>query len=340
MTCSAGELAQYLGAPIEGDPSIQLTGISSPERAGPSDLIYLDSQRHLGRAVNSAARGVIAPSGLHIANKTIIRTDDPKLAFVKAAQWLVPRPRPNPAVQPTALISAGAKLAPDVFIGPYVVIEDGCEIASGSVIEAFCFVGQNTRIGQNCWIHPRVTFYAGCRLGNRVEVHSGAVLGSDGFGYVFGQGKQWKFPQVGGLEIEDDVEIGANTTIDRGSLEITRVQADVKIDNLVQVAHNVTIGEHSVIAAQTGISGSSTLGKGVIVGGQVGIADHCKLEDGAIAGAQAGIPTGKIIRRGQTVWGTPARPLDRFKEQYAHYSRLAEMEKRVRKLEALQGKRE
>jgi len=340
MTHTAGELAKYLGAQTDGDPSIQLTGISSPERAGPSDLIYMDSPRHLERVSQSAAQCVIVPFGTQIARKTIIASDNPKLTFVKAVQWLAPRRRPNPAVHPTALISAGAKLAPDVFVGPYVVIEQGCQIGSESVIEAFCFIGRDSRIGAACWLHPRVTLYAGCHLGNRVEVHSGAVLGSDGFGYVFGEGKQWKFPQAGGLDIGDDVEIGANTAIDRGSLEITRIEAGVKIDNLVQVGHNVTIGAHSVVAAQTGISGSSTLGKGVTVGGQVGIADHCKLEDGAVAGAQAGIPTGKIIRRGQIVWGTPARPLERFKEQYAHLSRLAELEKRVRTLEALQDKAE
>jgi UDP-3-O-[3-hydroxymyristoyl] glucosamine N-acyltransferase len=171
-----------------------------------------------------------------------------------------------------------------------------------------------------------------------VEVHSGAVIGSDGFGYVFGhasgEDRYWKFPQVGRIEIADDVEIGANTTIDRGSLETTQIAAGVKIDNLVQVAHNVRIGEHTVIAAQTGISGSSTIGKRAIIGGQVGIADHCKLEDGAIAGAQAGIPTGKTIRSGQIVWGTPARPLEKFKEQYAWFARLPELAERVRKLES------
>jgi len=178
-----------------------------------------------------------------------------------------------------------------------------------------------------------VTLYAGVTLGERVVVHSGTVIGSDGFGYVFGEGRHWKFPQVGTVEIADDVEIGANTTIDRGALETTRIGPGVKIDNLVQVAHNVTIGEHTVVAAQTGISGSSAIGKNVVIAGQVGIADHCRLEDGAVAGAQAGIPTGKTIRSGQTVWGTPARPLARFKEQYAWFARLPELAERIHKLE-------
>jgi UDP-3-O-[3-hydroxymyristoyl] glucosamine N-acyltransferase len=337
MTHTSGELAKYLGAKLDGDPSVELTGISSPELAGSTDLIYLDSPRHLDRVSKSAARCVIAPPGANPVGKTILETGNPKLAFAKAARWLLPRSGPKPSIHPTALIASTAKLAPGVFVGPYVVIEDGAQIAGGTVIEAFCFIGQNSRIGEDCWLHPRVTLYAACRLGTGVEIHSGAVLGSDGFGYVFGEAKHWKFPQVGGLEIADDVEVGANTTLDRGSLGTTRIGRGVKIDNLVQVAHNVQIGEHSVVAAQTGISGSSTLGKGVIVGGQVGIADHCKLEDGAVAGAQAGIPTGKIIRRGQPVWGTPARPLDRFKEQYARFARLGEWEERIRALEARQG---
>jgi UDP-3-O-[3-hydroxymyristoyl] glucosamine N-acyltransferase len=176
--------------------------------------------------------------------------------------------------------------------------------------------------------------YAGARVGNRAEIHAGTVIGADGFGYVYGDGRYWKFPQVGIVEIGDDVEIGANATIDRGSLDDTRIGEGVKIDNLVHVGHNVQIGAHTVIAAQTGISGSSSLGHHVVVGGQVGIADHCRLEDGAIAGAQAGIPTGKTIRAGQTVWGTPAREIGKFKEAYAWYGRLPELGARIKDLEA------
>jgi len=230
-------------------------------------------------------------------------------------------------------VSANARFGLSVSVGPYVVVEDRAEIGAGTAIAAFCFLGRGVYVGENCRLHPRVTLYAGSRLGNRVEVHSGVVIGADGFGYVFGEGRYWKFPQIGTVEIGDDVEIGANATIDRGALETTRVGNGVKIDNLVQVAHNVQIGEHSVLAAQTGVSGSSTLGKRVVIGGQVGIADHCKIEDGAIVGAQAGIPTGKTIREGQTVWGTPARPLEKFKEQYAWFARLPELAERIRNLE-------
>jgi UDP-3-O-[3-hydroxymyristoyl] glucosamine N-acyltransferase len=333
MTRTAAELAEYLGARLEGDPRGQISGVASPERAGAGDLIYFDSPRHHNRAGDSAARCVLARPGERLPGKTILEASDPKFAFAKAAQWLQPDRAPSAGVHPTAIIAADAKVAARVFIGPYVVIEDGAEIGAGTEIEAHCFLGRGVYVGENCRLHPRVTLYAGSRLGNRVEVHSGAVIGADGFGYVFGEGRHLKFPQIGNVEIGDDVEIGANATIDRGSLEDTQIGDGVKIDNLVQVAHNVRVGEHSVLAAQTGVSGSSTIGTRVIVGGQVGIADHCRIEDGAILGAQAGIPSGKTIRGGQTVWGTPARPLAKFKEQYAWFARLSELAERVRRLE-------
>ena len=333
MTRTAGALAEYLGAKLTGDPLATISGVASPERARVGDLIYLDSLRYRERAAASAACCVVVPPGEQMAGKTLLEARDPKLAFAKAAAWLLPPPAAPPAVHPTAVISPGAKLAAGCSVGPYVVIEDGVEIGARSDIGAFCFVGRGARLGEDCRLHPRVTLYAGVHIGSRVELHAGAVIGGDGFGYVFGEGRQWKFPQIGSVEIGDDVEIGCNTAVDRGSLETTRLAHGVKIDNLVQIAHNVQIGEHSVVAAQTGISGSSTLGKNVMVGGQVGIADHCTLQDGAIAGAQAGIPTGKTIRRGQMVWGTPARPLEKFKEQYVWFARLPELAERVRELE-------
>ncbi|MFY9803038.1 MAG: UDP-3-O-(3-hydroxymyristoyl)glucosamine N-acyltransferase [Candidatus Acidiferrales bacterium] len=337
MTHTAADLAKYLGAKIHGDPLAQIAGVASPESAGADDLIYVDSPRHADRAARSTALCVIVPADTSLAGKTLLEVQNPKLAFAKAAAWLLPRPALRPEIHPTAIVAATARLAPNIRVGPYVVIEEQVEIGSGTAVDAFCFLGHGSRIGQNCWLHPRVTLYPGARLKDRVEIHSGAVIGGDGFGYVFGENRHIKFPQIGTVEIGDDVEIGCNSTIDRGSLDQTRLAAGVKIDNLVQVAHNVQIGENSVVAAQTGISGSSVLGLGVVVGGQVGIADHCKLEDGAIAGAQAGIPTGKTIRRGQMVWGTPARPIERFKEQYGWLSRLPELAKRIAKLEQKSG---
>lgn len=334
MSRMAGELAEHLGLELEGRASLTIAGVASPENAGEHDLIYVDSPRHLDRAVASRAVCIIAAAGMPLPGKTILRAAQPKLAFAKAAAWLLPAPSSGWGLNPTAIIAPSARLAAGVAVGPYAVIEEAAEIGAGTEVGAFCLVGRGARIGAGCRLYPRVTLYAGVRLGDRVIVHAGAVLGSDGFGYVFGEGRHWKFPQVGTLEIGDDVEIGANTTIDRGALDATRIAAGVKLDNLVQVAHNVHIGEHSIIAAQTGISGSSIIGKNVVIGGQVGIADHCRLEDGAIAGAQAGIPTGKAIHAGQVVWGTPARPLEKFKLQYAWFARLPELAERLKKLEA------
>ncbi len=333
MSRTAGELAKYLGAALAGDANAVISGVAGPERARPEDLIYAASAKRHDKAAASDARCVIASPGTRIAGKTILEADDPKFAFAKAAEWLLPKPVRQEGIHRTAIVAASAVIAASASVGPNAVVEDGVEIGPESDVGAFCFIGRGARVGEKCTLHPRVTLYAGARVGNRVEIHSGAVIGADGFGYVYGEGRHWKFPQIGGVQIEDDVEIGANTTIDRGSLETTFVARDVKIDNLVQIAHNVRIGEHSIVAAQTGVSGSSTLGERVIVGGQVGIADHCKIEDDARLGAQAGVPSGKIIREGDTVWGTPARPLARFKEQYAWFARLPELAARLRALE-------
>jgi UDP-3-O-[3-hydroxymyristoyl] glucosamine N-acyltransferase len=336
MSCTAGELAKFLGAIIVGENQTPLSGMAMPENARAADLIYIDSPQHLQRAENSAAKCVLAPPGLQLKGKTTLTAENPKFAFAKAAALLLPKFAPPPGVHATAIVASTARLRPNVFIGPYAVIEDEVEVGEGSIVEAFCFLGRGSAIGEKCRLHPRVTLYANSRLAKGVELHSGVVIGGDGFGYVFGEGRHWKFPQIGTVEIGDNVEIGCNTTIDRGSLGVTSISADVKIDNLVQVAHNVSIGEHSILVSQTGISGSCSLGAGVILGGQVGLGDHCILEDGAIVGGQGGVLPGKTIRRGQTVWGTPARPLDRYKKQHAALARLPELIERVEKLE--QGK--
>jgi UDP-3-O-[3-hydroxymyristoyl] glucosamine N-acyltransferase len=339
MTRTAQEIARYLEAQLEGDPDVSVSSVASPDRAGPEDLIYVDSGRHRERAAKSAAQCLLARPEFRLAGKTVIEVNHPKLAFAKVAAWLLPKPVSTAQVHPTAIVPASAKLAAGVSIGPYVVVEDDVQIGADTVVDAFCFVGRGARLGENCRLHPRVTLYAGSSLGKNVEIHSGVVIGGDGFGYVFGDGRHWKFPQIGAIEIGDDVEVGCNTTIDRGALETTRIGNDVKIDNLVQVGHNVQIGDHSVIVAQTGISGSCVLGKHVVVGGQAGIGDHAEIEDGAIIGGQAGVLVGKRIRRRQIVWGTPARPLDKFKEQFAWFARLPELGERVRKLEEEQERK-
>ena len=331
---TARELAKYLKATIEGDEDVVIAGVASPEWAEAKDLIYVEGQKHLNRVIESGARCVIAPAALEIPGKTILRSDKPKLAFAKAAGWLLaPERTAAPGIHPSAVVAASARIAKSATVGPYAVIEGDIEIGENTEIGAHCFLGAGSSVGDNCRVFARVTLYPKARVGNGVTIHAGAVIGSDGFGYVFGEGQHWKFPQVGTVKIEDDVEIGANTTIDRGSLGATVIGRGVKIDNLVHVAHNVRIGEHTVIAAQTGISGSCTIGKNVVMGGQVGMGDHVTVEDGAALGGGAGILPGKIIRAGQIVWGTPARPLVRFKEQYGWMSRLPELARRVEELE-------
>lgn len=337
MKRTAGELAEYLGAVIEGDARTVICGVAGPEKARASDVIYADSPKNEERAANSAARCVLCGPRARLRNKITLRVEQPKLAFSKAAAWLADKPQAEAGIHATAVIAASARLGADVTMGPYAVIEEHVQIGEGTRVEAFCFLGHGSAVGRECRLHPRVTLYAGARLGDRVEVHSGVVIGSDGFGYSYGEGRHWKFPQIGGVEIGDDVEIGCNTTIDRGSLDDTRIGAGAKIDNLVQVAHNVRIGEHSVIAAQTGISGSTVVGCRVSVGGQAGIGDHCRIEDDANVGGQAGVVVGKTVRRGQTVWGTPARSLDKFKEQYAGLSQLPKLVQRVKNLEKKQS---
>lgn len=335
MTRTIKELADFLGCTLEGDGTARVSGVASPASARAEDLIYVESPRHLGQAADSAAKCAVIAPGLSLPGKILLRAANPKLAFARAAEWLLPPASIAKGIHPTAIIAPSAKLAPGAAVGPYAVIEEEVQIGAGTEIGAFCFLGKGARIGEGCRLHPRVTLYAGTRLANRVILHSGAVIGADGFGYVADAGKYWKFPQVGEVELRDDVEIGANTTIDRGSLGRTSIGAGTKLDNLVHIAHNVSIGESTVIAAQTGVSGSSVMGKNVAVGGQVGIADHCEIEDNAVLGAQAGIPTGKTVRSGQIVWGTPARPLEKFKKQFAWFSRLPELADRVKRLENL-----
>jgi UDP-3-O-[3-hydroxymyristoyl] glucosamine N-acyltransferase len=333
MKKTAKELAAAVGATVEGNGDLELRAVASPERAGPRDLIFADSPKEALRAQSSAATCVIAAPDVELPGKTVLRSATPKLAFAKAATLLKERTPIATGVHPTAIIAALVQIAPNVTIGPYAVIGEDVHIGEDTQIGPHAVIGAGCWIGKNCRIHPRVTFYSGVRLGDRVEVHSGAVIGADGFGYAFGEGRHWKFPQAGIVEIGDDVEIGANTTIDRGSLADTRIATGVKLDNLVHVGHNCEIGEHSVIAAQVGLSGSCTFGKNVVVGGQAGFGERCKLEDGAIIGGQSGVLGGKTIHSGETVWGTPARSLEKFKEQFAWQARLPELAARIKNLE-------
>jgi UDP-3-O-[3-hydroxymyristoyl] glucosamine N-acyltransferase len=339
MMQTANVIADAIGAKLEGDGAIELRGVAAPERAGLHDLIYVEKAKHADRAAASAALCVIAADDIALEGKTILRNAQPKLAFAKAAALILDRAPIASGIHPSAIVAPLAKVNPSAGIGPFAVIGEDAHIGEGTQIGAHSVIGAGCWIGEHCRIHPRVTLYAGVRIGNRVEIHSGAVIGADGFGYAQGEGRYWKFPQAGIVEIADDVEIGANTTIDRGSLDDTRIAEGVKLDNLVHIAHNCQIGAHTVMAALVGLSGSCEFGKHVVVGGQAGFGEQCYLEDGAVIGGQSGVLGGKTIRSGQTVWGTPARPLEKFKEQFAWQARLPELAARIKTLETkLEGK--
>ena len=331
---TAKAIAEAVGARLEGDGAIELRGVAAPERAGSHDLIYVERAKLAGRAAASAALCVIACENIELPGKTVLRIAQPKLAFAKAAALLLERAPIATGIHATAVIAPLARVSQGASVGPFAVIGEDVHVGEGTQIGAHSVIGAGCWIGEHCRIHPRVTLYAGTRIGHRVEIHSGAVIGADGFGYAQGDGRYWKFPQAGIVEIADDVEIGANTTIDRGSLDDTRIGEGVKLDNLVHIAHNCQIGAHTVMAAQAGLSGSCVFGKHVVVGGQAGFGEQCYLEDGAVIGGQSGVLGGKTIRSGQTVWGTPARPLEKFKEQFAWQARLPELAARIKALEA------
>lgn len=331
---TAESLAEAIGARLEGEGTVELRGVAAPERAGPHDLTYLEKAKHARRAAASAALCVIASENVALPGKVVLRSPQPKVAFAKAAALILERAPIATGIHPTAIIAPLAKVSASAGIGPFAVIGEDTHVGEGTQIGAHSVIGAGCWIGEHCRIHPRVTLYAGVRIGHRVEIHSGAVIGADGFGYAQGEGRYWKFPQAGIVQIADDVEIGANTTIDRGSLDDTRIAEGVKLDNLVHIAHNCQIGAHTVMAAQVGLSGSCEFGKHVVVGGQAGFGEQCYLQDGAVIGGQSGVLGGKIIRSGQTVWGTPARPLEKFKEQFAWQARLPELAARIKELEA------
>ncbi len=327
-TRSVKEVADFVQARVVGDKTVQLTGISSVESAASGDLVFVDDEKNLRLALESRASAVIA--GDFAAGKTnpkpLILATQPRLAFARAAQLLCPNLERKVGIHPSAIVHPSAQLADSVTIEDHVVIGEDAHIGKGTRIGAGSVVGAKVSVGCNCDLYPNVTVYPGVRLGDRVIVHAGAVLGSDGFGYVRDQatGRYEKFPQIGRLEIQDDVEIGANTTIDRGALDVTRIGRGAKIDNLVHIGHNCQIGEDVVIAAQTGLSGSITIEKNVVLGGQVGIGEHARIEEGVMLGGQGGVLPNKVLRgKGIAFWGTPAKPVREYLKGLAVLARLA-----------------
>jgi UDP-3-O-[3-hydroxymyristoyl] glucosamine N-acyltransferase len=330
MKRSLKEIAEFLGARLSGPASVELSGMASLRSATASDLVFVEEKK-LAEALTSAAGAVLAgPFATdHAANKPLLVVENPRLAFARVASLLAPSRSLKPGIHATAVIHSSARIATNACVEARVVVEENAVIGERVRLGAGSVIGDAVVIGNDCTLYPNVTIYPGTKLGERVIVHSGAVLGSDGFGYVRDpkSGSYEKFPQIGQLEIEDDVEIGANATVDRGALDATVIRRGTKLDNMVHIGHNCDIGQDVVIAAQTGVSGSCTIEDGVIVGGQVGIADHVRIESGAILGAQSGIPSKKVIRgRGVVFWGTPARPIRGYLKELAVLARLAKKE--------------
>ncbi len=330
-TRSVKQIAEFVQARVLGDETVQLTGISSVESAVAGDLVFVDDEKNLRAALESQASAVVV--GDFAAGKTnskpLLLVTQPRLAFARAAQLLYPAPERKRGIRPSAIVHPSAQLADSMTIEDHVVIGEDAHIGESTRIGAGSVIGAGVSIGRNCDLYPNATVYPGVRLGDRVIVHAGAVLGSDGFGYVRDQatGRYEKFPQIGRLEIEDDVEIGANTTIDRGALDVTRIGRGAKIDNLVHIGHNCQIGEDVVIAAQTGLSGSITIEKNVVLGGQVGIGEHARIEEGVMLGGQGGVLPNKVLRgKGIAFWGTPAKPVHEYLKGLAVLARLARKE--------------
>ncbi|PYI95701.1 MAG: UDP-3-O-(3-hydroxymyristoyl)glucosamine N-acyltransferase [Verrucomicrobia bacterium] len=332
MTFTLEQLAKTSGGQLVGDPSLRITGAASLAEATPGEISFFANPKYIGLLRKTRASAVFVP--LHFADTldvAQIRVSNPTKAFEQIVLKFAPKPITfAPGIHPTAVVDPSAQLGERVSIQPHAVIEAGVTIGDDTIIGAGSYVGHETIIGSSCLIYPRVTIRERSRIGSRVIIHSGAVIGADGFGFEMVDGRQQKIQQLGIVQIDDDVEIGANTTIDRARFGRTWIQQGVKIDNLVQIAHNVVIGKDSVIVAQTGISGSTRVGQRVMMGGQVGIVGHLEIGDGTAIGAQSGISKST---QGGAWFGSPAVPLAEAKQQIAWVHRLGKLFARVKEIE-------
>ena len=333
-TLTLGDLATLVGGRLEGDGKLRLVGVAPVEDAQPSHLAFLSSRRYLRYVEDSVAGAFLVSEELesHVAQRQRVVVAEPHRALIRILRHLQTTEPPRPGVHPTAVLGQGVKLGVDVSIGPYAVLEDGVEVGDGSRVGAHVVVGKGTRIGQRCTLHPQVVLYPNTQLGDRVIIHSGAVLGGDGFGYVFFDGAHQRIPHVGRTVVRDDVEVGVNSAVDRGSIGDTVLESGVKVDNLVQIGHNTRVGAQSMLAGMAGISGSNRIGKGVWIGGQVGTIDHMDIGDGARVAAASRVM--RHVPAGETVSGDPARPHREDLQRQAAVSRLPKLVERLRALEA------
>ena len=343
MRKKLSEIAQIVGGDIKGDPSVTITGLSGIKEARAGDLTFLANAKYFSLLETTQASAVIVPRGtpgLNSGRVPVIEAEDPSLAFSKIASTLFQDQEQRPkGIHATAVVSQGVKFGKNVAVGPCAVIESGVSIGDNTVIHGLCFIGHQTQIGQDGLIYPNVTIRERVSIGKRVIIHSGTVIGSDGFGFVTVKGVNVKIPQIGTVQIGDDVEIGANVTIDRARFDKTVIGKGTKIDNLVQIAHNVRIGENCIIVSQVGISGSTVLEDHVTLAGQAGLAGHITIGENTVVAAKSGVSNS--IPPDVIVWGFPARPINEAKrvnasvQRLPHYVQiLLDLKKRVEELEA------
>jgi UDP-3-O-[3-hydroxymyristoyl] glucosamine N-acyltransferase len=327
------EIAGIVGGEVIGDGSIEIRGVAGLKEAVPGEITFLANPKYEPYLASTNASAVIAAGGNGNFAGAVIRIDNPYLAFLKVVRLFsqTPLEKYSRVVHPTAIIPDSVKLGDQISIGAYVVLEDNVVIGARTTILPLACINEGARIGSDCLIYPRVTIREKCEVGDRVIIHSGAVIGSDGFGYARDGDEHHKIPQIGIVRIEEDVEIGANTTIDRATTGVTLIGRGSKLDNLVQIAHNVVIGENSVIAAQAGVSGSTELGKNVVLAGQAGLVGHIKIGDGVMVGAQGGVT--KSIPAGTSVSGYPAREHSFARKICAATARLPDLLKEFRNLQ-------
>lgn len=325
----AREIAEFLRGELIGDGNVEIERVAAFETALTGAVAFIEKLD--GEIVSSASCLIVPRDFSNDVPQPVIKTADPKLAFARIAAVLHPTQKAVARTHTSALVRESARIDAEAVIGPFVCIDENSSVGAGTHLHAASIVGKNVSIGKHCDIRSNVVIEDNCTIGNNVILHAGVVIGADGFGYVRDTDSYVKFPQIGAVVIENDVEIGANSCIDRGALGETRIGEGTKIDNLVQIAHNVQIGKRVVIAAQTGISGSTVIEDDCVIGGQVGIGDHARVQSGAVIGSQAGVLPGKIVRPG-VWWGTPVQPLDEYKRQNAHLKGLARLKAEVKKI--------
>ncbi len=331
MPKKLSEIAEFVGGEVVGNRDTLVKGACGIKEAREGDITFVANSRYLNLMETTRAAAVITGRDVVESRIPIVRTDNPSLAFAKIISWLVPDSVSHPKGQhSTVVVGKNVTLGESVSLGAYVVIGDNVVIGDGTIIYSGCFIGSNSFVGKNCLFYPNISIREKISIGDRVIIHSGTVIGSDGFGFANIKGEHHKIPQIGTVEVRDDVEIGANVTIDRARFDKTIIGKGTKIDNLVQIAHNVIIGENSIIVAQAGISGSTVIGNNVILAGQAGLVGHITVGDGAVVAAQAGVT--KAVPSGVFVSGYPAQEHRQAKRVNACLQKLPELYKTVAEL--------